>query len=111
MMVEMNWLDARHGWISTLSNSQFIWYYDADGVASVQTSIVGIKYGTIRVYPNPATNIIYTDGTDPALQIYDPLGRQYPVTMTGDGIDISRLSSGVYFLYDGVAVRAKFLKE
>jgi hypothetical protein len=121
VIIEMNWLDARHAWIVAINaipypytdsdNMNSIWYYDADGNSDVQTSVVGIKYGTIRVYPDPATNIIYTDVTDDTLQIYDPLGRKYPVTMTGDAIDVSRLSSGVYFLYDGIAVRAKFLKE
>jgi hypothetical protein len=117
---DIYWLDARHGWVVAQNDIpppytdtpvDFIYYYDADANAGVQTSIVGIKYGTIRVYPDPATNIIYTDVTDDTLQIYDPLGRKYRVTMTGDVIDVSRHSSGVYFLYDGIAVRAKFLKE
>jgi hypothetical protein len=115
----MYWFDARHGWISAgdfnppsdTAPYSFIWYYDADGNAGVQTGIVGIKYGTISVYPNPATTEIYTDISYPALQIYDPLGRRYPVNWNGNAIDISSFPSGVYFLYDGIAARAKFVKE
>ena len=119
-LYSMYWFDARHGWIvadnynpfpDTTDPRDFIWCYDADGDADVQTTIVGIKYGTIQVYPDPATNVLYLNEMDDALEIYDPLGRKYPVTANGNSLDISHLPSGVYFLYDGVAVRAKFLKE
>ena len=117
-ILAMHWLDARHGWISMLNLTNdythpvaFIWYYDADANASVQTTIVGVKYGMIRVYPNPATNVLYMEDSYSDIQIYDPLGRRYPVTITGNEIDISRLSSGIYFLYDGIAARAKFVKQ
>ena len=115
----MYWFDARHGWISAAdlnpqgdtAPASFIWYYDADGNAGVQISIVGIKYGTILIYPNPASTEIYTEDSYPALQIYDPLGRKYPVNSTGNAIDISSFPPGVYFLYDGITARAKFVKE
>ncbi len=116
----MYWLDERHGWINaddfsppmdTTPPQGFIWYYDADGNADVLTSIVGIKYGAIQIYPDPATTVIYMEDLYPALQIYDPLGRKYPVNSTGNAIDISSFPPGVYFLYDGVTARAKFVKE
>ena len=118
---KMYWLDDRHAWIvannsipapyTDSDNANSIWYYHADENANVQTSIVGIKYGTIQVYPDPATNVLYLNEMDDALEIYDPLGRKYSATANGNSLDISRLPSGVYFLYDGVAVRAKFVKE
>jgi hypothetical protein len=119
-MLVMHWFDSCHGWISadnynpfadTTDPRFFIWYYDADGNAGVQTTIVGIKYGTIRIYPNPATNVLYLEDSYPDLQIYDPLGRRYALKSNGNEIDVSGLSPGVYYLYDGITARAKFLKE
>ncbi len=117
-IVAMNWFDARHGWVvtnnynfDTVNPRSFIYYYDPDANAGVETSVVAIKYGTIRVYPNPATNVLYLEDADPDFQLYDPLGRKHPVRMTGNAMDVSALPPGVYYLYDGVAARAKFLKE
>ncbi len=117
----MYWHDARHGWLSVenplyppytdTAPTNFIYYYDADANAGVETIVVAIKYGKIRVYPDPATSVLYLDDAYPDLQLYDPLGRKYPVRMTGNAMDISSLPTGIYYLYDGLAARAKFLKE
>ena len=114
MILQMKWLDGRHGWISSLNYSDTetfsTWYYDADANASVPT-VVGVKFATIRVYPNPASTMLYVDPVDPNVVLYDPLGRSYHLPLNGNMIDISSLPSGVYYIYDGIAVRAKFMKE
>jgi len=119
LIQQMHWFDARHGWISAIDYNpisdtnarSFIWYFNADGNAGVQTSFVGVKYGTIRVYPNPVTNTLNLEDSYPGLQIYDPLGQRYSFTLNGATIDVSGFSPGVYYLYDGITARAKFLKE
>ncbi len=71
----------------------------------------------IRVYPNPAEDILFIDGlTNPAMvSIYDISGKLIMIKqLTTDEIDISSLAKGMYFIKvisDKQSLVRKFLKE
>jgi hypothetical protein len=50
------------------------------------------------VYPNPAQRTITVSGALEPVSITDALGRKCPCTETGNTLDISNLSPGVYFV-------------
>ncbi len=79
----------------------------------------GIREQTIsglRIYPNPVNDILYVDYPvhDLAFTICDMTGRIFTSPMTDNGIDVSSLSSGLYYLQlqnkYGLTVK-KFVKE
>jgi hypothetical protein len=119
---EMFWLDDHHGWIGSggafydttgFGQHPFnhIWYYEepANGVEKI---VHVATFAQIPVYPDPAVDVINMGiDLDESLQLYDPLGRKCAVRLNGSSIDISQLTPGIYFIYDGTAVRAKFIKE
>lgn len=58
---------------------------------------------TIRVFPNPAQNMISIENNDPTLAIqdvilYDILGVQIETSLNNGTMDLSHLSSGVYLM-------------
>lgn len=72
---------------------------------------------TLPVYPNPASAELTVAGAAydlssalGAIVIYDPLGREHPVSRNGNTVTTSSLPPGIYFISDGVH-RAKFVKE
>ena len=56
-----------------------------------------------KVYPNPATNIIYIknlkNNYNSTFFIYDHLGRLITTSSNDEKLDISRLSKGVYYIH------------
>ncbi len=108
-LVEMHFLDSRHGWVASWSHdSSFIWYYDANasGVENTGSNV----FNGISVYPNPANSFIMVTYFSEPLAIVDPLGRNYKLPRTGTILDISSLPPGVYFMSDG-HLHSKFVKE
>lgn len=56
---------------------------------------------TVEVYPNPVSDKIFIKSKKPlqAVTVYNLLGKQFPITLSHDNsIDVSALSSGLYFL-------------
>ncbi len=113
-MLEMHWIDSSHGWIASFvaySGPSGMWYYDANGNAGVEVSIVGFKAQQYQVYPDPASSFINTNPLSDNLTVFDPLGREYFVRSSNGSIDISGLSPGIYFIADNGIVRGRFVKE
>ena len=109
---EMHWLDARHGWIASWGyvGGSSIWYYDADAKSGVNNSSSSKEQ--LAVFPNPVATILYADCPIDSVVIFDPLGRRCRVNQTGDGLDVSCLSPGIYFVgFGDNVIRAKFVKE
>ena len=119
-LLEMHFTDARHGWIAGYANGDsHIWYYDpflSFVNSSIQSGSGGVSIPYLVVYPDPAQNTItisgstLASGTSLPLSIFDPLGRRYFCPQMNASIDISSLSSGIYFVNDGY-VSGKFVKE
>lgn len=63
---------------------------------------------TFSIYPNPTTNIIYTN-KDGRKQIFDILGKQL-ITTDKKKITVAHLQSGVYFIKQGNQ-SLKFIKQ
>jgi hypothetical protein len=84
---ELHFTDARHGWVATWSNdSTFIWYYDADGVASVAKE--SQKTEGLTIYPNPttqSTTITFTPESP---------GRAEIAVVNMLGVEVARVFSG-----------------
>ncbi len=67
---------------------------------TVTTSISFEKNTVFKVYPNPASSIIYVDGVEGIVSIYNVSGKKvltYNLS-NGNSIDISGLSKGIYIL-------------
>ena len=70
----------------------------------------------VKMYPNPASNILYVDYStqNSSFVICDMTGRVCSVPITGNQIDVSSLPSGIYYLriqnIDGSVVK-KFVRE
>jgi hypothetical protein len=119
-LLEMHFIDARHGWIAGYANgSSHIWYYDADAsivTTSVQSGTSGANSPYLLVYPDPAqttitiTGATLANGSTLALTVFDPLGRRYFCPQENAILDIASLPSGIYFVNDGY-VSGKFVKE
>ena len=62
----------------------------------------------LRLFPNPATNIVHWDSplTVESLKVYDILGRPYTVTYEQNKMDISCLPQGTYFVVFSTAEKA-----
>ncbi|HEY3876262.1 MAG TPA: T9SS type A sorting domain-containing protein [Candidatus Kapabacteria bacterium] len=109
---EMHFLDARHGWIASWSHdSEYVWYYDADhSNASVEHNWVRYTSGSISIYPNPTQTWITASGAQQPVSITDALGRKCPCAETGNTLDVSHLSPGVYFV-SNASQHTVFVKE
>ncbi len=113
-LMEMYFVDARHGWVASWKNdSAFVWYYDP-GTASVQNSekelqASNVSTAILLVYPDPALNFITYQSPLP-VTITDLLGRSFYCSQSISKVDISSLTSGVYFITDGYA-HGKFFKR
>ena len=82
-----------------------------DSQTSVETTTTEITGG---VYPNPASDFIKLDmnvsAMNSSVEIYDAYGKQVMnVIYTGEVIDISKLTAGVYFVKTGSGTH-KFVK-
>lgn len=64
----------------------------------------------LTLFPNPSTSVLTVDRKECAISILDPLGREYSVPKNGRTLDVSSLSSGIYFVTDGNG-SAKFVKD
>ena len=115
-LLEMHWLDGRHGWIATWSHdSLWMWYYDADGSSCVQQSCN--TYFPPMVYPDPSTGTVLLNypGMRDEVEVFDVIGREVlraPVPLSGGPItlDIRSLTPGPYFIRSGT-YSSRFLKE
>jgi hypothetical protein len=81
-------------------------------------SVLPLETQQVKVYPNPASNVISIGGfslSAKEIQVYNLMGTQLQVrVLDSNKVDISKLSSGVYFLqfHKGDTVyRGKFVKE
>jgi len=82
------------------------------------TSTDELNENVVRLYPNPATDILTIQATSPSyIEIYDALGRlvdQKEVSTTNEELDLSSLAAGVFYLHvlhDGRAQVFKVIKH
>ncbi len=79
------------------------WDYNITQLSDPQTSVETTTAITGSVYPNPASDFIKIDlktaAINSEIQIFDAYGKQaMSVIYTGEDIDISKLTAGVYFV-------------
>lgn len=102
-------------------------FIDTDGkynYSNIQTVENGSDAFQFSIYPNPAQNKIYLQFKDPAYEVYyikltNEIGRviyMLPKPQLGDGLDVSKLAKGVYYLQvtDNKTMKTftkKFIKE
>lgn len=88
--------------------------------SNVNTAISSISKNNLVVYPNPAQNTLYFKSQTQEEQfeivsIFNTYGQEFPVQKQNNTIDISELSSGVYFLYtlsnSGEKSQTRFIKQ
>jgi hypothetical protein len=89
-------------------------YYSVNTIRDPQTSVETTTPITGGVYPNPASDFIKLDmnasDMNSSIEIYDAYGKQVMSTIyTGEDIDISSLTAGVYFVKVGASTH-KFVK-
>jgi hypothetical protein len=77
--------------------------YEIGAIRDSQTSVESITAIIGSVYPNPASDFIKLDmnasSLNSSVEIYDAYGKQVmSVIYTGEEIDISKLTAGVYFV-------------
>ncbi len=105
---EMHFLDARHGWIASLSHdSLFMWYYENDNSS---VSSLSKQAAALTVYPNPAESFISVFGAQQPVSILDALGRKCACPESGNSLDVSALPPGVYFVSNS-SQHSVFVKE
>ncbi|MCW3105046.1 MAG: hypothetical protein JWO09_3486 [Bacteroidetes bacterium] len=105
-------------------SGQDAWVLKTDGFGClVPDCSIGIEEednaGRLRVYPNPAGNILTVglneQDVDAAVELINVMGEAIKMKMNGTAIDISELSAGVYFLTitsrDGRQRSARFIKQ
>ena len=93
-------------------------------LASVNNSIIGINNMTVQrdfnIYPNPTTEFLIIQTTSIGLnieniQLFDLSGKEQQIELTGDLVDLSNISDGLYFLQikmqDGQTVMKKIIKK
>ncbi len=85
-----------------------LWEEDTGGLAGVEHPEP--SQTPFRIFPNPATTSVTFFSAKGSVSLLDPLGRVYDIPHSGNTVDISSLSSGVYFVSDGLS-RVKFVKE
>lgn len=66
--------------------------------------------GTLKVYPNPASNVLHVEGASAPVSVQDEFGQGYSTPGKNGAIDIASLPPGVYYITDGQR-RARFVKE
>jgi hypothetical protein len=79
------------------------WSYSITKLVDPQSSVETTTEVNGSVYPNPASDFIKIDmnvgAMNSSIKIFDAYGKQVmSVTYTGDFIDISKLTAGVYFV-------------
>lgn len=72
------------------------------------TPVFEIKNTVIKVYPNPAKDVLHVSGTSQLIRITDISGREVMSSMKQD-INVSKLPTGIYFVKTGNFV-GKFVK-
>lgn len=88
--------------------------YEIGTIRDPQTSVETMTTLTGGVYPNPASDFIKLDinasSLNSSVEIYDAYGKQVmSVIYTGEVIDISKLTAGVYFVKTSAGTH-KFVK-
>lgn len=86
--------------------------FNSNGVLSVEDAV----FEGVNIYPNPAQNVLnITNAENAQVQVFDILGKailSQDITSTNEGIDVSRLQVGTYFLrieIDGYVTTKKFI--
>jgi DNA-binding beta-propeller fold protein YncE len=70
----------------------------------ITNSIASVQNSSIKIYPNPATNILYIEGIEEncTLSVYSRDGKQISIPAVKDAnsyqLSISLLTTGIYFL-------------
>ncbi|PKL79655.1 MAG: hypothetical protein CVV25_07235 [Ignavibacteriae bacterium HGW-Ignavibacteriae-4] len=90
------------------------WSYSITQLVDPQSSVETVTTITGSVYPNPASDFIKLDlnasSMNSSIQIFDAYGKQVmSVIYSGEDIDISKLTAGVYFVKTGNGTH-KFVK-
>jgi hypothetical protein len=88
--------------------------YEIGAIRDPQSSVETTTAITGGVYPNPASDFIKLDmsasAMNSSIEIYDAFGKQVmSIIYTGEDIDISKLTAGVYFVKVGARTH-KFVK-
>ncbi len=97
---------AGEGWISV----------DAMSFSGI-TGIDDLSTPSIGLYPNPTSDLLFVDGADSKVSyaVYDAMGKLIVKETYEEGIDVSALPKGSYFLEllsnDGVIRRSGFVVE
>ncbi len=78
-------------------------------------NLIDIIHSTIKVYPNPAVNIISVSGIDNirSIKVYNALGSLVKEAYKTNRVDVSSLSSGIIFIKvdNGTLQTKKIIKE
>ena len=79
-------------------------------------SVNNLFLSNFKVYPNPVNNILYYKGIDNLtnIKIYNIIGKNVKFNISENGIDISKLNSGVYFINysnKNVNITKKIIKQ
>ncbi len=90
---------------SNVATRTFIVYQGTNGVA-----ILPAPVPLVEVYPNPARDVLNVEGFSGKVTVVDALGRMYLCPRQNGTLNVRGLSSGIYFISDGMS-RAKFVKE
>lgn len=73
------------------------YYEDCSGIEEAVSS----RQSAVSVYPNPTQGMVYINseaGEIKSAEVYNVRGEKVSVQLTTEGIDMSRLSAGVYYL-------------
>lgn len=98
-LVELFWLDTRHGWLTSWRDSTlYVYRYEApsDAVPS-ETST-----GQLPPFPNPAIKVVSFNGRLlRSARVLTVTGEEMPLTIVDDDtIDVHAYPAGTYFLFD-----------
>ena len=69
-------------------------------VNGLELGLEGLSFSELKIFPNPATNIIFVDGVQniKSIKVYSILGSLEKEVFNTHQIDISNLASGVYMV-------------
>ncbi len=84
---------------------------DGDVIDDKTTSATSIGVNKLRIYPNPAKDILYFEGTKDAVKIFTLSGQHIDVDIQKKSINISKLSPGAYILKAAGGESVKFIKN
>lgn len=91
--------------ISVTSDSTFVAYFEADEPQGINE----VSEGTIQVYPNPTTDLLYINGTFGCAELYNLSGQRLLSTLE-PVISLEGVPSGQYLLVINGTTTIKILK-